>query len=50
LCYTLLYEEQLSCDLELFAEYLIDAGIGLKEGDGADFQHNPRAWGIVWMS
>jgi integrase len=36
-------------DLELFAEYLIDAGIRLEEGDGADFQHNPHAWrGVTW--
>jgi integrase len=36
-------------DLELFAEYLIDAGIRLEEGDGADFQHNPQAWrGVTW--
>lgn len=34
-------------DLELFAEYLIDIDIPLK--DGADFQTNPDAWrGVTW--
>lgn len=34
-------------DLELFAEYLIDVGIRLK--DGADFQSNGWAWkGVSW--
>jgi integrase len=34
-------------DLELFAEYLIDAGIPLEYG--ADFQTNPKAWnGVTW--
>ncbi len=36
-----------SRDLELFAEYLLDVGIRLK--DGADFQTNARAWkGVTW--
>lgn len=36
-----------SRDLELFAEYLIDARIPLD--DGADFQTNARAWrGVTW--
>ncbi len=34
-------------DLELFAEYLIEAHIPLE--DGADFQTNPSAWrGVTW--
>ena len=34
-------------DLELFAEYLIDAQIPLE--NGADFQTNPNAWrGVTW--
>ncbi len=34
-------------DLELFAEYLIDAQIPLE--NGADFQTNPSAWrGVTW--
>lgn len=34
-------------DLELFAEYLMDAGIPLEHG--ADFQTNPAAWrGVTW--
>ncbi|MCP4428333.1 MAG: hypothetical protein GY803_27920, partial [Chloroflexi bacterium] len=34
-------------DLELFAEYLIDARIPLQHG--ADFQNNPGAWrGVTW--
>ena len=34
-------------DLELFAEYLIDAHILLQ--DGADFQNDPAAWrGVTW--
>jgi len=34
-------------DLELFAEYLLDAHIPLT--NGADFQHDPQAWrGVTW--
>ncbi|MBK6708827.1 MAG: site-specific integrase [Chloroflexi bacterium] len=34
-------------DLELFAEYLLDAGLELRHG--ADFQTNPAAWkGVSW--
>lgn len=34
-------------DLELFAEYLLDARIPLE--NGADFQHDPAAWqGVTW--
>jgi len=34
-------------DLELFAEYLLDAGLDLHHG--ADFQTNPAAWkGVTW--